>query len=45
MAQDPPDKQTSRPVTKSKRFFKLAGMTASVAGNYASRRRRRCPLR
>ncbi|MGB1698882.1 MAG: ABC1 kinase family protein [Nannocystaceae bacterium] len=25
-----------RPATRSKRFFKLAGMTASVAGNFAS---------
>ncbi len=28
----------SRPATKGKRFFKLAGMTASVAGRYASTR-------
>ncbi|MEO1268440.1 MAG: AarF/UbiB family protein, partial [Myxococcota bacterium] len=35
MGQDPSDKTTAKPVSKSKRFFKLAGMTASVAGNYA----------
>lgn len=32
------ERDTQKPVNKRQRFFKLAGMTASVAGNYAKTR-------
>ena len=31
---------SDRPVTKGRRFFRLAGMTAQVAGSYAATRLR-----
>lgn len=38
MAVDDQDQGKASPVSKSRRFLKLAGMTASVAGNYARSR-------